>query len=54
MSANISDQLCSNINICDCISICLDETADINSSARLAIITHFLKENERMKCMKNF
>lgn len=34
----ISDQLCNDINNCDCISVCLDETTVIKSSASLAII----------------
>lgn len=46
MSANISDQLYNDINSCDYISICLDETTDIKSSARLAIIARFPKKNE--------
>lgn len=35
MSANTFDQCCNYINSCDCILICLDETIDIKSSARL-------------------
>lgn len=46
MSANILHQLYNDINSCDCISICFDETTNIMSSARLAIIARFPKENE--------
>ncbi|KAE9536184.1 hypothetical protein AGLY_007407 [Aphis glycines] len=46
MTINISDQLQSDINSCDFFSICLDETTDIKSSARLAIFARFSNGNE--------
>ncbi|XP_055380766.1 zinc finger BED domain-containing protein 5-like [Condylostylus longicornis] len=46
MSINISEQLQTDINSCDFFSICLDETTDINSSARLAIFARYSKGNE--------
>ena len=46
MTVNISDQLQSDINSCDFFSICLDETTDIKSSARLAIFARFSNGNE--------
>ncbi|XP_025203226.1 zinc finger BED domain-containing protein 5-like [Melanaphis sacchari] len=46
MTVNISDQLQSDINSCDFFSICLDETTDIKSSARLAIFSRFSNGNE--------
>lgn len=46
MSTNISEQLHNDINKCDYISICLDETTDIKSSCRLSIIARYPKENE--------
>jgi len=45
MSVNISDQLQIDINSCNFLSICLDKTTDINSSARLATFTCFSKGN---------
>lgn len=40
------DQLQSDINSCDFFSICLDETTDIKTSARLAIFARFSNGNE--------
>lgn len=46
MTVNISDQFQSDINSCDFFSICLDETTDIKSSARLVIYARFSNGNE--------
>ncbi|XP_050532646.1 zinc finger BED domain-containing protein 5-like [Daktulosphaira vitifoliae] len=46
MTVNISDQLQSDINSCNFFSICLDETTDIKSSARLAVFARFSNGNE--------
>lgn len=46
MIINIFDQFCNAILIAVTIAICLDETTDIKSSNRLAIIANFPKENK--------
>ncbi|CAL1531256.1 unnamed protein product [Lymnaea stagnalis] len=41
MIFDVQQQLIGDLNQCQFFSICLDETADITSSARLAVITRF-------------
>ncbi|KAI8764104.1 general transcription factor II-I repeat domain-containing protein 2 [Biomphalaria glabrata] len=46
LHVNIQDQLKKDINACQAYSICLDESTDVTSSARLAIIAKYSKGNE--------
>lgn len=50
LHANIQEQVKNDINACQAYSICLDESTDVTSSARLAIIARYSKE---MKYTKN-
>ena len=46
LNSNIKNQLKEDIKLCQAFSICLDESTDVTSSARLAIIARYPKGNE--------
>lgn len=46
MNLNIESQIQVDINLCHAFSICLDESTDVTSCARLAIIARYPKGNE--------
>ena len=46
MNANIASKLRKHLSDCDFFSICLDETTDITSSARLAIFARYSSWHE--------
>ncbi|KAI8771686.1 SCAN domain-containing protein 3, partial [Biomphalaria glabrata] len=46
LHVNIQEQVKKDINACQAYSICLDESTDVTSSARLAIIAKYSKGNE--------
>ncbi|KAI8763918.1 SCAN domain-containing protein 3 [Biomphalaria glabrata] len=46
LHVNIQEQVKKDINACQAYSICLDESTDATSSARLAIIAKYSKENK--------
>lgn len=46
LHANIQEQVKNDINACQAYSICLDESTDVTSSARLAIIARYSKGHE--------
>jgi hypothetical protein len=46
LNSNIENQLKEDIKLCQAFSICLDESTDVTSSARLAIIARYPKNNE--------
>ena len=46
LNANIEEQVKKDINSCHAYSICLDESTDVTSSTRLAIIARYHKDNE--------
>ena len=46
LSSNVEDQLKTDLSTCKTFSICLDESTDVTSSARLAIIARYLRGDE--------
>ena len=46
LNSNIENQLKEDIELCQAFSICLDESTDVTSAARLAIIARYPKNNE--------
>lgn len=46
MNSNIRDQITKDISLCQSFSICLDESTDATSSARLAIIARYPRGDE--------
>jgi len=46
LESNVKDQLKTDLSICHTFSICLDESTDVTSSARLAIIARYPRGDE--------